>query len=85
MADDIIRSFVARLAAYTTPEEARRVEIELRQQWGGAEVYVPKAPSLPKATRLGAGIAAGLSLLEAFEAAGVSRRHGYRLLARRWR
>ena len=85
MGDDIIKHFVRRLEAYTTPEEARRVEIELRQQWGGAEVYVPKVPSLPKAERLGAGIAAGLSLRAAFEAAGVSRATGYRLLVRRWR
>ena len=85
MADDIIKHFVRRLEAYTTPEEAQRVEIELRLQWGGAEVYVPKVPSLPKAARLGAGIAAGLTLRAAFDAAGVSRRHGYRLMARRWR
>jgi hypothetical protein len=83
--DDIIRSFVSRLAAYTTPEEVQRVEIELRQQWGGAEVYVCKAPSLPKAARLGAGLASGLTLREAFDSAGVSYRHGYRLLRLRAR
>ena len=85
MADDIIKHFVSRMAAYAPPEELRQLEIELRQRWGGCEVYVQKDPTRPKADRLGAGIAAGLSLRTAFEAAGVSRATGYRLLKLRWR
>ena len=85
MADDIITHFVRRLEAYTTPEEARRVEIDLRLHWGGAEVYVQKVPTLQKAAMVFAGIDAGLTLREAFDAAGVSRATGYRLMSRRWR
>lgn len=85
LADDIIKHFVSRMAAFAPPEEVRRVELELRQHWGGCEVYVAKDPTRPKAERLGAGIAAGLSLRAAFEAAGVSRATGYRLLKLRTR
>jgi hypothetical protein len=85
MADDIIRAFVARLLAYTTPEEAQRVEIEFRQQWGGERHYVAKDVPTLKTWALAGSLAAGATIREAFDAVGCSRRTGYRLLSRRWR
>ena len=82
MSEDIISSCVVRLAACKTPDDVRKAEIELRQQWGGAEVYIKKVQSLQKAQRICAVIAAGLTMSEAFDAAGVSRATGYRLVSR---
>jgi hypothetical protein len=82
VSEDIIKQFCTELSAFAPLDEVRRVEIQLRQQWGGADVYVQKAPSLPKAERLGAVIAAGLTMREACDAVGVSRSTGYRLVSR---
>lgn len=84
MPGDIVKDFMALVAHRLDAEEAQRVELEIRQAWGGAEVYVRKAmPPDAKARAIGGSLAAGLALREAFEAAGVSRATGYRLISRR--
>jgi hypothetical protein len=88
MSADIINNFLQRLLELypqTSAGDALRVEQQLRQQWGGAQVYVCKAAAEGKARRLAVSLAAGVPLAEAMAAAGCSRRTGYRLLTRRWR
>jgi len=59
----------------------------VRLERGGAKVYLPKVPpertAESKARRLGAALAQGLPLADAFAAAGCSQPSGYRLLRRR--
>lgn len=62
-------------------ETARRI----RQDLGGTEAYIKKAPALGKALSLGQQLAAGVPLDQAFVRAGISRSYGYVLLHRRWR
>ena len=88
MADDIIRDCVRRVKEMhpdASDEQLLKLELTLRRSWGGAEVYVCKKPSLEKGSRQAHCLAAGGSISEAFVFAGVSRRHGYRLFARRSR
>jgi hypothetical protein len=88
MADDIIAAFMQRLLELNPQTPADRllqVEVRLRQEWGGARVYIGKATALGKAQRLGAELAAGVPLREAIDAAGCSRAGAYRLLSRRWK
>jgi hypothetical protein len=86
MPDDIVRDFLRRLRELH-PEQPRddllRLEYELRRDWGGAN-YVRKVPATGKAWCLGVSLAAGTGPREAMAALGISRRHGYRLLRRRW-
>lgn len=82
--DDIVDDLLRRLRPHVTLDEWHRAAYEIRQRWGGAEVYVKKAPAEGKARAIGGSLAAGLTLREAFEAAGVSRRHGFRLVTRRF-
>jgi hypothetical protein len=77
MGDDIIKHFCRRMAPYAPPEELRRIEIELRRQWGGAEVYIKKSPAEGKVRALAGRLAAGATIREAFEAAGVAKSQGY--------
>lgn len=85
MGDDIIKHFVRRLSAYAPPEEVQRVELELRQHWGGVRVYVTKERPAPKMRAFAGSLAAGAGLREASEAAGVSLRQGYRYAGMRLR
>lgn len=85
MGDDIVKDFARRLAAYTSPEEVRRQEDDIRRQWGGAEVYIKKAPAEGKVRALSGRLAAGATIREAFEAAGVGKSQGYFYLRLRCR
>ena len=88
MTDDIIAAFMRRLLTEfpeTSADRARRIEDNLRRDFGGERHYARKAPDEGKAYRLGNALAAGESLFQAFADAEVSRRHGYRLLKRQYR
>lgn len=87
MADDIIRAFLDRLALFAPPAEVTRVAAELRQEWGGARVYVPKKDCdvAGKVQRLAGSLAAGRPLREAMECAGVRKSQGYLYLRLRTR
>lgn len=86
MTDDVIKDMLRLVieASGVKPETAQRVEQDLRLRWGGATVYIKKAPSEGKAFSLGVSLAAGASLHEAVQLAGVSRATAFRLLRRRW-
>ncbi len=87
MTDDFLSEVIRLLgeAFKDGPDAVRKTEIKIRQQSGGGRHYIGKAPTLGKTQRLADGLAAGVSLGEAFAAAGVSRSAGYRFLSRRWR
>lgn len=89
MSDDIIDGMIRRMLEFNaramTPDQVDEFRTLLRREWGGAEIYVRKAPTELKTRSLAGSLAAGVALNEAFAFAGTSRRHGFRLLARRWR
>jgi exonuclease VII large subunit len=90
MARDLIDDFIARLAAHApavAADLAPKLERELRQQWGGTERhYLRKFEhSARKTVRLGQQLQAGATLEEAFAQAGLSRRSGFRHLAKPWK
>jgi Mor family transcriptional regulator len=84
---DIVRDIIERLMAHEpsiTEEIALRVEAEVRQTWGGAEVYVPKEAKRQSRVRE----AVVKDALSTMSTAEIQRRHGvsratiYRLLKR---
>jgi hypothetical protein len=83
--DDVIADLLRRIADLAPPERMKLLEVEMRQAWGGERTYISKAPPTLKTWALAGSLAAGATLREAFDAAGCSRRTGYRLLSRRWR
>jgi hypothetical protein len=85
MADDILAAILREFAHDVSADELRAREARLRVAWGGARVYVSKDVPTLKTWALAGSLAAGATLREAFDAAGCSRRTGYRLLSRRWR
>jgi hypothetical protein len=86
MPDDIVGAFARTLETLGhSRDEARRIEYEYRQQWGGSRLYVAKAPVEGKVFRLSVAIAAGRSLKEAMEAAGCKHSQGYAYLRMRVR
>lgn len=83
---DIVDDFLRRMRALC-PEvgagKLQRLELDVRAHWGGADsLYVAKRLGQAKQSRLGEELAKGASIERAFEAAGVSRRQGYRILAK---
>lgn len=81
---DIVDDFLQRLAqlAPELPQSTlRTLEVQSRQAWGGTEPYVAKRPTLRHTMSLGESLRAAKPLRQALADAGVSRRHGYRLLA----
>ena len=84
MPDDIVTGFIRRTKA-EHPEIAEsawlRLEVRLRQEWGGERHYVQKAPTLGKAYSLAERLAAGESPREAFRNSGLTRTTGYRVLS----
>lgn len=90
MAQDIIDDFIARLSAHA-PDAARdlapQLERELRAQWGGTERhYVRKFEHTARKTvRLAQQLQSGATLDEAFAKANLSRRSGFRHLAKPWK
>lgn len=88
MADDAVtrlRALIHAAAPELTEERLDAISGAILRDMGGEKHYFPKAPSLGKALRLGEQLAAGVPLAQAFETVGVSRRHGYRLISRRFR
>jgi hypothetical protein len=88
MAEDFIAHLVAQIRAAAPDLPADRVEsiaVGIQRDWGGATVYIKKAPAAGKASRLGSALAAGVPLSQAFADVGVCRSHGYALIGRRWR
>ena len=83
MPDDIIDDLLRRTRPLMPLDQWHRLAYELRQTWGGSEVYIRKAPAAGKAHLIGGSLAAGRTLSEAFKAAGVCRRQGFYLLRRR--
>lgn len=81
---DIVQDFMQRLAQLAPEVPAQtlqRLEVGIRQDWGGTEPYVAKRSSPKvKAAKLGEAMQSRQPLAKCFEAAGVSRRTGYRLL-----
>ncbi len=84
---DIVDDFMTRLLQISPglTETAPMLEAELRRQWGGCEVYVAKRPGQFRQMVIGNALATGHSVAEAVAAAGVSQRHGFRVLAQRQR
>jgi len=85
MGDDIVRSFL-RLARELHPEtperEWTRLEVRLRQEYGGERVYVLKEKTAGKAWSLAERLAAGEGWREALATMGISRRTGCRIRRR---
>ena len=83
---DLIDEQMALLRA-TLPEQPKSfwqtLERRMRDAWGGERHYVGRRPAEGKALRLGATLAHGGSLADAFDQAGVNRRWGFRLLLRK--
>lgn len=88
MAQDIIDDFIARLAAKVpgAADQLHQLERELRQQWGGTDRhYVRKFEHTARKTvRLAQQLESGATLEEAFAKANLSRRSGFRHLAKPW-
>jgi hypothetical protein len=85
---DIVDDFMSRLVAVSpnlNESLVAMLEAEMRRQWGGHEVYVAKRPGQWRQVVIGQALATGHTVAEAVAAAGVSQRHGYRVLAQRQR
>ena len=83
---DIVSDFLDRLQnlAPDIPHQTRQIlEAQIRQQWGGTEPYVAKRPAIVHAIRLGEALRARKPLAQCVLEEGISRRSGYRILARR--
>lgn len=85
---DLIDDVIAELRS-EFPEARRdrllRFEVTLRERWGGERPYVNRGPAKAHIYKLTTAMDAGMTLDEAFSAAGISRQWGYRLLGRhRW-
>lgn len=64
-------------------ERLQFAEAMVRAELGGCEGgYIAKRPAFQRQVALGAALQTGGTLGQAFAAAGVSERHGFRLLAR---
>jgi hypothetical protein len=81
---DIVSDFLDRLKAHAPDLPAavpQTLECELRQHWGGNEVYVGKRVNRTvRAALVANGLRQRRPLGEVFAQAGVSRRTGYRIL-----
>jgi hypothetical protein len=87
MADDEFLTDLRRVLSSLGGTSVADLELQqLRQRWGGERVYIPKKePPAGKLPRLAGAIAAGQSLREAMETAGVKKSQGYAYLRLRWR
>jgi hypothetical protein len=89
MADDVIDKLIAQLYAAAPelgPDRIRAIAVKLRHDMGGRREYVRAEPSEGKASVSAQCLAAGASLHEALEAAGLRPGSGYaRRFVMRWR
>jgi hypothetical protein len=87
MAKDIVADFLRRVREQhpEVPEMRwRKLEVDLRRDWGGERVYVVKAKPQGKAYSLAESLAAGRSLDEARAELHVHRSTCWRWLRRGW-
>lgn len=80
--DDIVLDFLRRILEIypqTPRETVEKLEDSIRTDWGGGEVYVRKAGVTLKSRRIEAFRALGFRTLDAFEAAEVNPKTGYRI------
>lgn len=85
---DVIDDLIAELRAEfpeVRQDRVLRFEVMLRDRWGGERPYVSRHPGKKNAWGLGTSLSVGMTLDQAFEAVGVSRRWGQALLLRRLR
>lgn len=86
MSDDDFLSDVWRVLAKTAGTGAADRELlELRQRWGGARLYLKKAPALPTQLPLAQGLASGKSVRDVCAEVGCTPRWGRYLAARKLR
>ena len=86
MSDDFTPWFWREWAQTMGTNVADEKLLQLRKEWGGARVYIPKKESpAGKVPRLAGAIAAGRPLREAMEVAGFRKSQGYYWLGLRWR
>jgi hypothetical protein len=83
--DDLLTDLWRVLARQVGTCAADRELLQLRQRWGGARLYLKKAPAFQKQQQLGEQLAAGAPVGDAFNDAGCKRAWGYELLGRRLR
>lgn len=82
---DVIRAVVAVAGCPAlTAKEVLTIETQVRERWGGSRVYIGRGAAIAKARCCGAALAAGATIREAFEQAGLTRRSGWRTLSRKW-
>jgi hypothetical protein len=88
MADDVIDKLIAQLYAAAPelgPDRIRAIAVKLRHDMGGRREYVRAEPAAGKAIALAESLAAGVSLREAIEHAGLRPGTGYaRRFVMRW-
>lgn len=85
---DIVDDFLQRLASMApelSPAVPLKLEAELRQHWGGTEPYIAKRAHVRRDAhqRMVQGLRDARPLRDILDATGVSRRTGYRMLAKR--
>jgi hypothetical protein len=81
MPDDIVTACL-RYLAELAPDRAAAAELEIRQEWGGARVYVQKDAPAARCSTVAAARARGLTVDQAAAFAGVHRATAYRLMRR---
>ncbi len=80
--DDIVRAFVRRLVDAGMPKvDAVRLELELRDEYGGRRIYVAR---MGKMRRLNAAVGAGVDLKTAIRESGLRRSAVCAALCRSW-
>lgn len=83
---DILDKLISNLRQQIPELPAERLqfaEAMVRAEMGGCEGgYIAKRPALQRQVAMGQALRTGGSVSQAFAAAGVSERHGYRLLSR---
>lgn len=92
---DIVDDFLTRLSQHAPElpaDVATRIEADIRSQWGGTDrgyirklpaAHTPAARMARRTQALAQGLAAGHDLASVFQAAGVPRCTGYRLMRRK--
>lgn len=82
---DRIVELVRVAAPELSPERLTAIALLIHKDMAGTRPYIPKAPVLGKAFRLGEQLAAGVPLAQAFSNAQISRATGFRILNRPYR
>lgn len=67
--------------AVISEDLAIKVEMQLRQEFGGTRVYIPKAPLRSKQMLLATAIRSGANIKKAMAMANLARSTGFRVLS----